>query len=258
MKRTTIDLNADVGEGCGHDEGLVPLVSSVNIACGAHAGDEETMRWAVALALRHGAAIGAHPGFADRENFGRKELSINPTAAAGLVLGQARRLREIAADLGARVGHVKLHGALYNMAARDRALATAIAAALAAEPGDSGNRWILVTLADSVMASVGREHGLRVVGEAFADRSYRRDGSLTPRSEPGAVIADAGAAAHQALRIAAEGIVRNADGEDIRIDAETLCLHGDGASAIEFARRIRREFAAAGIAVRRPLIELNS
>jgi UPF0271 protein len=252
MKRGSIDLNADVGEGAGSDDDLVPLVSSVNIACGAHAGDEATMRQTIALALRHGTAIGAHPGFADRENFGRRELSISPAAAAGLVLGQARMLRSMAEGLGAGVGHVKLHGALYNMAARDAALANAIAAALAADSLNSGRNWILVALAGSVLATVARERGLRVVGEAFADRSYRRDGSLTPRTDPGAVIADADVASRQALRIATEGIVRSADGSDVGVDAETICLHGDGPSAVEFARRIRLCLADAGVAVQPP------
>ena len=245
----SIDLNADVGEGCASDCDLVPLVTSVNIACGAHAGDRDTMRRSVELALRHGAAIGAHPGLADRENFGRRELSISPAAAAGLVVGQARLLIEVAAELGARVGHVKLHGALYNMAARDGDLARAVASALAEDSRASGSPLILVALAGSVLASVGRDLGLRVVGEAFADRTYRRDGTLTPRTEPGAVIADADAAARQALRIARDGSVAAADGAEVRVDAGTLCLHGDSPSVVDFARRIRRELAAAGIDV---------
>jgi 5-oxoprolinase (ATP-hydrolysing) subunit A len=249
VKRSAIDLNADVGEGFGTDDDLVPLVSSVNIACGAHAGDEGTMLRALALAREHGIAIGAHPGFADRENFGRRELSINPAAAAGLVLGQVRMLRDLAGTLGARVGHVKLHGALYNMASRDPALAKPIAAALAADARDSGHRWILVALAGSVLASVGRDLGLTVVGEAFADRAYRHDGSLVPRSEPGSLIGDPDLASRQALQIAAMGTVTGTDGVDISVDAGTICLHGDGPSAVDFARRIRRDLAASGIEV---------
>jgi UPF0271 protein len=249
MKRETIDLNADVGEGYGTDRDLVPLVSSVNIACGAHAGDEGTMRQAIALAQSHGVAIGAHPGFADRENFGRKELSINPAAAAGLVLGQARMLRDIAEGLGARVGHVKLHGALYNMASRDAALANAIVAALACEANEYGRKWTLVALAGSLLASVARGQGVRVVGEAFADRSYRRDGSLMPRSQLGSVIADADQVSRQALQIAEAGTITSADGTQIQVDAETICLHGDGPSAVDFGRRIRSDLEAAGITV---------
>ncbi len=253
----SIDLNADVGEGCGSDAALVPLVSSVNIACGAHAGDRDTMRAAVALALRHGAAIGAHPGFADREHFGRRELPILPAAAAALALGQARMLEEIAGEFGARVGHVKLHGALYNMAARDRGLAEAVAGALAQDKRPSGEPWILVALAGSVLATVAMERGLRVVGEAFADRTYMRDGSLTPRSEAGALIGDADAAASQAVRIATAGTALAADGSEVAVRAETICLHGDGPSAVEFAQRIRRGLAAAGVAVARPGARLS-
>jgi UPF0271 protein len=249
--RRSIDLNADVGEGCGFDAELVPLVSSVNIACGAHAGDGATMREAVALAQGHGAAIGAHPGFADRENFGRKEIPIGPVAAAGLVIMQTRILQGIARELGARVGHVKLHGALYNMAARDGALATAIVAALVEDARQSGEELVLVALAGSVLASVGKEKGLRVLGEAFADRTYRRDGTLTPRSEPGAVISDPTAAATQAVLIAREGRVVAAGGREVAVAAETLCIHGDSAASVALAQRIREGLGAAGIGVLR-------
>jgi 5-oxoprolinase (ATP-hydrolysing) subunit A len=247
--RGSIDLNADVGEGCGFDGELIPLVSSVNIACGAHAGDETTMREAVALALRHNVAIGAHPGFADRENFGRAEIAINPVAAAALVLGQTRILQGVAAGLGATVGHVKLHGALYNMAARDRALATAIVGALIEDTRNSGKERVLVALAGSVLAAVAREKGQRVVGEAFADRTYRRDGSLTPRSEPGAVITAPAAAARQAVRIAELGSVVAADGTEVLVEAETICLHGDNAASIGIARQIFSELALAQISI---------
>ncbi len=251
-RRESIDLNADVGEGCGQDAELIPLVSSVNIACGAHAGDEAEMRRTVALAMRHGAAIGAHPGFADREHFGRRELALSPSEAAALVVEQVLLLQRVAAGLGARVGHVKLHGALYNMAARDRPLAAAVDGALADAGRLSGAPWELFALAGSELASVGRARGLTVLGEAFADRSYRRDGSLLPRSDPRAVIADEGAAAAQALMIARERSVRAVDGTGVPIDADTICLHGDSPGAVPFARRIRGELAAAGIAVRHP------
>lgn len=249
MKRASIDLNADVGEGIGADADLIPLVSSVNIACGAHAGDAGTMRQAIGLALASGAAIGAHPGFADRENFGRKELSIHPAAAGALVVGQARMLRQVAAGMGARVGHVKLHGALYNMAARDAVLAEAVVAALAADARASGEPWLLVALAGSAMVPIGRRAGLEVVGEAFADRSYRSDGSLVPRADPGAVIDDPASAARQALQIAMNGTVTGADGSRVAVDAGTICLHGDGPSAVDLARRIRGELDAAGFTV---------
>ena len=249
-RRASIDLNADVGEGCPSDGELVALVSSVNIACGAHAGDEATMRGAVELALRHGAAIGAHPGFADREHFGRREIPMAPAQAAALVVDQAMLLQKVASGLGARVGHVKLHGALYNMAARDRSLAAAVVDALAEAGRRAGSQWTLVALAGSEMVSIARARGLKVSTEAFADRSYRRDGTLTPRSDPGAVIADVDAAVRQVLRIAREGIVLSADGAEVPVEADTICLHGDSPRALSFARRIRAELAAAGIAVR--------
>jgi 5-oxoprolinase (ATP-hydrolysing) subunit A len=251
-RRASIDLNADVGEGWAQDAELVALVSSVNIACGAHAGDEGAMRGAVALALRHGASVGAHPGFADREHFGRRELAVSPSEAAALVVGQARLLQGVAAALGAKVRHVKLHGALYNMAARDGLLADAVAGALAEAGRQSGAPWALYALAGSELASAGRARGLTVLAEAFADRSYARDGSLLPRSDPRALIADEDAVAAQVLRIAREGTARAADGTELQIDADTICVHGDGPNAVRFARRIRLELAAAGIAVGRP------
>ncbi len=248
----SIDLNADVGEGFASEAQLVPLVSSVNIACGAHAGDLGTMRATVALALRHGAAIGAHPGFADRGHFGRRELPITPSEAAELVVGQTRLLVDAAAGLGARVGHVKLHGALYNMAARDKALARAVAEALAGESRRCGSRWVLFALAGSELVAAGRAAGLEVLGEAFADRAYRPDGTLVPRTEPGAVIADADDAARQAVGLAREGSVRAVGGAEVRVAAGTICIHGDSTGAVEFAFRVRRGLEAAGIAVRHP------
>jgi len=231
---THIDLNADVGEGCASDAQLVPLVSSVNIACGAHAGDLATMRRAVAMAQRHGVAIGAHPGFEDRENFGRKEIAMAPGKAG----------------LGARVGHVKLHGALYTMASRDRVLAAAIVAALSVAAQESGSRWVLFGLAGSEMLSIGRAFGMRVAGEAFADRLYRPDGTLCPRTEAGAVIEDEAAAARQAVRLAKEGLVRATDGADIKVEADTICIHGDGPNAVGVAHRIQDGLELAGINVR--------
>jgi UPF0271 protein len=246
----SIDLNADVGEGFATDAELVPLVSSVNIACGAHAGDIETMRRTVALAVRHGAAIGAHPGFADRENFGRRERPIAPAEAAALVIAQARLLESVARGLGARVGHIKLHGALYNMASRDPVLAAAIASAMAEAGRASGASWTLVALAGSPLLSIARGLGLTVAGEGFADRTYRGDGTLTPRSEAGSVIDDEAAAAQQAVRMAREGRVRTADGADLAIAADTLCIHGDGPHAVSLATRIRDGLLQAGITLK--------
>jgi UPF0271 protein len=248
----SIDLNADVGEGCGHDGELIPLVSSVNIACGVHAGDEASMGEAVELALRAGAAIGAHPGLADREHFGRREIAVGPREAQDLLTSQIDALRRVASPLGARVGHLKLHGAFYNMAARDRVLASAVVDALFEDERRSGGPLVLFALAGSLLHVLGRERGLRVVGEAFADRCYREDGSLVPRSEAGAVIEDEGAAADQAMRIAREGLVLARDGRQVAVDAGTLCLHGDTPRSVTFARRIRREFEAGGIRIESP------
>jgi UPF0271 protein len=248
--RLSIDLNADVGEGCGHDDELVPLVSSVNIACGAHAGDEATMRSTVELALRHGAAIGAHPGFADRANFGRREIPVSPREAADRVVGQTHRLEEIAHGLGARLRHVKLHGALYNMASRDPKLADAVARALFEAKGRHGDHWVLVALAGSELAAAGRALGMRVLSEGFADRAYTPGGALAPRSVPGAFIVDEELAAAQAARLARDGLVRATDGSDIRVDADTICIHGDSPRSAALARRIRERLAADGIGVR--------
>ncbi len=243
-----IDLNCDLGEGAGADGELLPLVSSANIACGAHAGDDATMRATVAGALRHGVAVGAHPGFEDREHFGRRERPVAPDEVARLVASQVRRLRAIAAPLGAELRHVKLHGALYNQASRDRGLAEAVVAAVAAEVP----RLRLYALAGSALEAAARERGLPVAAEAFADRTYQRDGSLTPRSRADALVADEDAAVAQVLRLVREGRVRATDGADVAVRADTVCLHGDGTHAVAFARRLRAALAAAGIAVRAP------
>lgn len=235
-----IDLNCDLGEGAGHDAALMPLITSANIACGAHAGDEAMMRATVALARQHGVAIGAHPGFSDRANFGRRELSLGPDEIHELVLGQIRQLQAMGP-----VKHVKPHGALYNMAAREITVAAAIVDALyEADP-----KLVLFGLAGSQMIAVADARGVPVASEVFVDRTYQPDGSLTPRSQPGALIMDEAVAVARALRMVREGRVRATDGTDLLIRADTLCLHGDGPHPVEFARRLRQEFLAAGIAV---------
>jgi UPF0271 protein len=240
-----IDLNCDLGEGVGSEAALMPLITSANIACGAHAGDEATMRTSVALALRHGVAIGAHPGFEDRENFGRRELSLPPEQIRSLVLRQTRALQEIAQAQGAAVTHVKPHGALYNLAARDAAVARAIAEGVRA----CGPSLVLFGLAGSPGLEVARAAGLRVVHEVFADRTYQRNGALTPRSRADALISDESAAVAQVLRVVQIGCVRSTDGADVALPAETVCLHGDGSHAVAFAGRLRRELESAGVAV---------
>lgn len=235
-----IDLNCDLGEGSGHDAELMPLITSANIACGAHAGDALTMRATVALARQHGVAIGAHPGFADREHFGRRELELTATELRRLVHGQIAVLQEIS---DGAVRHVKPHGALYNLAACDATVARVVAEAVrAADPG-----LVLYALARSELAQAGRAAGLRVAEEVFADRTYQADGSLTPRSRPDALVTDEAAAVGQVLRMVREGVVRATDGTDVAITADTVCLHGDGEHAVAFAQRLNRELRAAGV-----------
>jgi UPF0271 protein len=235
-----IDLNCDLGEGFPHDEELMPLITSANIACGGHAGDEATMRRTVALAQCHGVAIGAHPGFADRENFGRRELAITPEAVGVTLIEQVGRLREIARQMKTEVGHVKLHGALYNMVSRDRELALAVCDALQRlRPVP-----VLFALAGSELEKVSGERGLRTLSEAFADRTYRPDGSLTPRSDPHAVISDENEAISQVVTMLTTKTVQTVDGIHVPIRADTICVHGDGPRAVAFARRLRSELTA--------------
>lgn len=236
-----VDLNCDLGEGAGHDAALMPLITSANIACGAHAGDEATMRATVALAQRHGVAVGAHPGFADRANFGRRELPVTPDEVHALVLDQVRKLRRLGP-----VRHVKPHGALYNMAARDLALARAVVDAIY----EVDQRLILFGLAGSHLIAVAEACGLPVVSEVFADRTYQADGSLTSRARPDAMITDENAVVAQVLRMVREGRVRATDGTDVAIKADTVCLHGDGAHPVEFARKLRDELSAAGVEIK--------
>lgn len=241
-----IDLNCDLGEGAGRDAELMPLITSANIACGAHAGDEATMRATVRLALQHGVAIGAHPGFADRANFGRRELPLTAAEVGRLIVEQTRALQAIAREAGGRVTHVKPHGALYNLAARDAALARGVAAAVR----ECDPALVLFGLAGSWSITAARECGLRVASEVFADRTYQPDGSLTPRSQPQALITDEHAAVAQVLRMVRERRVRAVTGAEVPIAADTVCLHGDGAHAVTFAQRLRAELAAANIETR--------
>ncbi len=229
-----IDLNADLGEGCGDDAALMPIVTSANIACGAHAGDEATMRETIRLALRNGVAIGAHPSYPDREHFGRVEMQRSPEQIYDDVRSQIERLAAIAHEEGAQLHHVKAHGALYNVAARNAAIADAISRAVA----DFSKSLVLYGLAGGAQIESARVHGLQTAGEGFADRRYMPDGSLVPRSRPGALIDDEEEAVQQALSLATSG------------RAQTICLHGDGAHALVFARRIRDAFSRANVAIR--------
>ena len=230
-----IDLNCDLGEGAGQDVVLMPLITSANIACGAHAGDEATMRATIALAQKQGVAIGAHPGFADQVNFGRREIALSLNEIHSLVLTQTQLLQTLAAQSGGTVRHVKPHGALYNLAARDGAVAQAVAAAVwAADP-----RLILVGLARSQLIAAGQAAGLRVAQEVFADRTYQADGTLTPRNALGALHEVTRAAVAQVKQMVSAGIVTAVDGTRVPITADTICLHGDGPQAVEFALQLR-------------------
>ncbi len=241
-----IDLNADLGEGCGSDEALLALISSANIACGWHAGDASTMLQTVQWALAKGVAIGAHPSYPDRENFGRTEMQRDPRQIYADVLYQVGALAAIVRAQGGRLAHVKAHGALYNQAARDRVQAQAIVDAVR----DFDPQLTFFGLAGSVMIEVAREAGLTVKEEVFADRGYNPDGSLVRRGTPGALLDDDQAVLAQTLSMVRERKVRAIDGQWIPIQADTVCLHGDGPHALAFAQRIRDRLRDEGIAVR--------
>jgi UPF0271 protein len=245
-----IDLNADIGESygawhMGDDEALVPLITSANVACGAHAGDPLVMARTVALAKRHRVAVGAHPGYPDRDGFGRRDLEMTNEELEATLLAQLGALWAIAKANGVELVHVKPHGALYNRMARDEALAEVVARAVSRFSGE----LILVALAGSVALEAGRAVGLRVAAEAFADRAYEPDGSLRSRRLTGAVHADPEMAAAQAVSIARDGRVGIERGAWIEIAADTICLHGDTPHAPAFATAVRRALEAAGVAV---------
>ena len=247
----TIDLNSDVGESfgawsIGSDEALIPLVTSVNIACGAHAGDPLVMDRTVRLARDHGVAVGAHPGYPDLSGFGRRRLEMDPRELEASVLYQIGALAAFTRAAGVPLRHVKPHGALYNVAAVDAGVARAVARAVARFAGDA----VLVGLAGSVMLEVARDEGLRTAAEAFADRAYEPDGTLRARRLAGAVHADPEVAAEQALAIARDRRVRAYDGSVLRIEADTLCIHGDTPGAVEYARAVRDALESAGVELR--------
>ncbi len=250
MRILRIDLNCDMGEGfgayrLGRDEELLDFVSSANIACGFHAGDPSTMRSTVQLCLRKGVAIGAHPGLPDLQGFGRREIAITPAEAYELTLYQLGALQAFVHAEGGRLQHVKPHGALYHMAAKRHDLAAAIAAATASVSAE----LTLFGPPGSELLRAGAAAGLQTASEAFADRSYQRDGTLTPRDQPGALLFSAADAAAQVVRLVREGKVLSREGEDLSMRADTICIHGDGEHAVEFARDIRALLNSSGIAV---------
>ncbi|MHA0043123.1 5-oxoprolinase subunit PxpA [Deinococcus sp. PEB2-63] len=244
---TSIDLNADLGEGSAHEETVMAVVSSANIACGGHAGDAGTMRDSLRLAARFGVAAGAHPGFPDREGFGRRELHFPPDEVRAFVREQIEALKAVAAREGVPLRHVKPHGMLYNMAVRDETLARAVAQAAA----DSGIGVYFGLAGSGVMLREARAAGLREIGEGFADRGYAPDGSLWPRGQAGALL-PFDAATAQGVRIARDGVTTAVTGEPVAVPARTLCLHGDGAEAAKLAQTLRAALEAAGLRVAAP------
>ncbi|MGB9097971.1 5-oxoprolinase subunit PxpA [Erwinia sp.] len=240
-----VDLNADLGEGCANDRELLQRVSSANIACGFHAGDAQTMRQSVLWALEFGVAIGAHPGFPDRENFGRTRMQLPAETVYAQMIYQIGALQAIARSEGGKLAHVKPHGMLYNQAAQEPELAEAIARAVkAVDP-----TLILVGLANSESIRAGKALGLITREEVFADRGYQADGSLVPRSQPGALIESDELAITQTLSMIQQGRVKSLTGEWVNVKADTVCLHGDGAHAMAFAAQLRQAFSEQQIQV---------
>jgi UPF0271 protein len=248
--RSSIDLNADVGESLGpwpmgDDARLIPLVSSVNIACGFHAGDPSTIERTVGLAVAAGAAIGAHPGYPDLVGFGRRDMDMTAEDLEAAIVYQVGAVATFARAAGSELQHVKAHGALYNRAAVDPAYAAAIARAVRRVSPD----LVLVGLAGSTLLGAGRAAGLAVAAEAFPDRAYEADGSLRSRRLPGAVLTDSDLVAERAVAMARDGVVTAIDGTRIELQADTLCLHGDTPGAVEHATAVRAALDAAGIRV---------
>jgi UPF0271 protein len=247
-----IDLNSDLGESfgpwpMGQDAVLMASITSANVACGFHAGDPGVMRETVALAKQHNVAIGAHPGFPDLVGFGRREMQATPREVEDFVVYQVAALAGVAAAQGVGLQHVKSHGALYNQACRDRGLADAIARAVAS----LDRSLILFGLPGSELLSAGERAGLRVAAEIFADRAYEPDGSLASRRRPGAVIHDAAVVVDRAVKMVRDREVVATDGSTLRLDADTMCLHGDTPGSAELARKIRQGLESAGIRVAR-------
>jgi UPF0271 protein len=242
----TIDINCDLGEDTGFDDALMPFISSANIACGYHAGDEETMKHTVESAIKNNVAIGAHPSFFDRENFGRTAMHLPTDEIYDLIILQLRTIDKIAASMGAELHHVKPHGALYNMSAKDPMIAKIIAQAVK----DFNDRVILFGLSGSDSISAARAIGLKTASEVFADRTYQDDGSLTPRSESNAMIEEVDKSAQQSLQMVRERVVTTVNGKTIPIIADTICIHGDGKHAVDFAKAIHKALKKEGVKIK--------
>jgi len=248
MKR--VDLNCDLGESfgaytLGMDAAVIPHISSANVACGFHASDPLVMAKTVALAKEYGVAVGAHPGYPDLVGFGRRNLNVTPAEAKAMVQYQIGALQAFCTEHGVRLQHVKPHGAMYNMAARDRRLADAICQGICAVDPE----LILLGLSGSCLLEAGREAGLRCASEVFADRAYEDDGSLTPRGQAGAVITNEEEAVARVLQMVLQGTVQSRGGRTIAIQADSICLHGDGEKAVAFAQKIQKTLSASDVKV---------
>ena len=243
-----IDLNSDLGEGAGHDDEILPLVSSANIACGFHAGTPAGIFSSIRVAKEKGVAVGAHPSLDDRKNFGRTEMQVASTEVYALVAYQVGAFQALCLAAGVSMNHVKPHGALYNMAVRDRRLSDAIARGVLAVDKDA----ILFAPAGTELFMAAREVGMQTASEVFADRNYNSDGSLVSRTRPDALLRDPGEAAERVIRMLKEGKIRAVDGRDVAVQPETICLHGDTPGAVEFARMLRERLEGEGIEIAAP------
>jgi UPF0271 protein len=241
-----IDLNCDMGEGMDNDALLMPLISSANIACGFHAGDDSIMRATVALAKQSGVSIGAHPGFVDKENFGRTEIQLSSNELYQLIWNQLALMQTVTQEASVAMHHVKPHGALYNMAARDASMAKVIAQAVK----DFDANLIFYGLSGSYLISEAKALGLQTASEVFADRTYQDNGSLTPRSQANAMIHDQASSLAQVLQMIKEQRVESVTGKTIPISAETICIHGDGPHAFSFAQQINTALQTASIYIK--------
>jgi 5-oxoprolinase (ATP-hydrolysing) subunit A len=248
MNQLTVDINCDLGEGLSNDEALMPFITSANIACGFHAGNETTIRRTIDYCKKYNAAVGAHPGFNDKENFGRKKMTMEQEAYYELVFTQLILFKKICDEKEVTLHHVKPHGALYNMAATNKPLAAIIAKAIK----DFDASLIFYGLSGSEMITAAKEIGLQTCSEVFADRTYQSDGTLTPRTETDALIQSTDQSVKQVLNMVSEQKVQSLQGSAISISAETICIHGDGEHAVSFAKEIHAQLLKENIQLKAP------
>jgi UPF0271 protein len=242
----TIDINCDMGEGIGNDGAIMPFISSANIACGYHAGNEETIKETIEIAVKNSVAIGAHPSFFDRENFGRTEMHLSFDEVYDLVFLQLRTIDKLIKEKNKSLHHVKPHGALYNMSAKDPKVAKAIAQAVK----DFNDELVLFGLSRSASIEQAKIINLKTANEVFADRTYQDDGSLTPRSKDNALIEDVNKSVKQTLQMIKEKTVTSLNGKIIPIIADTICIHGDGKHAVEFAKAVHESLRKENVEIK--------